>query len=77
VEHCRKRRRDIAKLALQFASSNRDIATTLVGTSNVKKLKQDVRWMEEPMDEGLLAEVRQLLKPILNRSWLGGLEGNP
>ncbi len=76
IEHCKKRKRDLAKLALQFAVSNTDIATTLVGTSNAKKLRQDVRWIEEPIDEGLLSEVQGVLKPILNRSWLGGLENN-
>ncbi|HAM73338.1 MAG TPA: aldo/keto reductase [Verrucomicrobiales bacterium] len=77
VEHCRKRRRELPKLALQFATSNRDIATTLVGTSSAKKLKQDVAWIEEPIEEGLLAEVQQVLKPILNRPWAGSLETAP
>lgn len=77
VDHCKKRKRDLAKLALQFSVSNLDIATTLVGTSSVKKLKQDVRWISEPIEEALLAEVQSVLKPILNSSWLGGLENNP
>lgn len=76
VAHCRKKRRDLAKLALQFAISNRDIATTLVGTSNPKKLKNDVRWIDDPIEEELLAEVKAVLKPILNRPWVSGLETN-
>lgn len=77
VEHCTKRKRDIAKLALQFAVSNKDIATTLVGTSSSKKIQDNVKWIEEPIDEELLNEVRSILKPVLNQSWLGGLENNP
>ncbi|MBI1841709.1 MAG: aldo/keto reductase [Verrucomicrobia bacterium] len=76
VEHCKKRKKDLAKLALQFAVSHLEIATTLVGTSSAKKLKSAAKWIEEPIDEGLLAEVQGVLKPILNQSWLGGLENN-
>lgn len=76
VDYCKKRKKDISKLALQFAVSHQEIASTLVGTSSAKKLKNAVKWIEEPIDEGLLAEVQSVLKPILNQSWLGGLEKN-
>lgn len=75
VSYCRKKRRDLAKLALQFSVSNRDIATTLVGTGNAKKLKQDVAWIDDPIEEDLLSEVRAVLKPILNKPWSEPLEG--
>lgn len=74
VNHCVKKRRNIAKLALQFSVSNRDVSTTLVGTSNPKNLKHAVKWVGEPIEEDLLAEVQSLLKPILNQPWHGGRE---
>ncbi len=76
VAHCTRKRRDVAKLALQFAVSHKDVATTLVGTSSPSKIKKDVQWIEDPIDEELLADVRSILKPVLNQSWLGGLESH-
>lgn len=76
VAHCKKRRRDLAKLALQFSVSNRDISTTLVGTSNPKNIKNAAKWVNDDVEEDLLAEVQSLLKPILNRPWEGGSEKN-
>lgn len=76
VDHCKKRKRDLSKLALQFAASNRDISTTLVGTSNPKNLRNAAKWVEDRVEEDLLAEVQTLLKPILNQPWEGGLEKN-
>jgi aryl-alcohol dehydrogenase-like predicted oxidoreductase len=67
--YCRSRGADIAKLALQFSLSNREIATTLVGTSKAEKMKSNVEWLEEPIDEGLLAEVQEILTPIRNETW--------
>jgi len=67
--HCRRKGTDIAQLAIQFSLANPDIATTLVGTSKPDKLKKNVKWLEEPMDETLLAEVQEILAPIRNETW--------
>ena len=76
VAHCRKQKASLPKLALQFAASNRDIATTLVGTSNDKKVKETVRWVEERLDQRLLAEVQEILAPIQNETWPSGKKEN-
>src|SRR5437867_3185142 len=74
AEHCAKRGVDIAKLALQFSCAHPDIATTLAGSANPENIRQWARWVEEPIDEELLAEVREIFKPVRN---VGHVEGLP
>ena len=38
--------------------------------------KQNVAWAEEPLDETLLADVLEVLKPIHNITWLSGRPEN-
>ena len=76
VEHCRKRKISLPSLALQFATSHRDISVTLVGTSDSKKVKESVRCIEKPIDQSLLTEVQDILAPIRNEMWLSGRKEN-
>jgi aryl-alcohol dehydrogenase-like predicted oxidoreductase len=70
--HCRSRGVDIAKLAIQFAVANVDIATTLVGTANPEHLRNNVAWIEEPLNAELLADTQAILDPIHNKTWPSG-----
>lgn len=70
--HCQNRGMDIAQLALQFATANPEIATTLVGTANPENLKKNVRWIESPPDAELLAEVEAILAPVQGMAWMTG-----
>jgi L-galactose dehydrogenase len=74
--HCRSKGVDIAQLAIQFALDNPDLSTTLVGTANPEHLRQNVEWLETPMDYELLAEVQAILAPIRNETWLYGRPEN-
>ena len=74
AEHCRGRGVDIAQLALQFSLANPEFATCVTGSANPQRIEQWVKWMNEPLDEELLAEVRNILKPIHN--WIY-VEGRP
>ena len=74
--HCQKRKASLPRLALQFATSHRDITTTLIGTSSAKKLKESVKCIDEPLDQSLLTEVQDLLTPIRNESWSSGRKEN-
>ena len=74
--HCRSRGVDIAQLAIQFSVSNPEIATTLVGTANPQNIEKNIKWLESPLDQALLAEVLTILKPIHNRSWPSGRPEN-
>jgi L-galactose dehydrogenase len=76
VAHCQKRKVSLPRLALQFATSHRDIATTLVGTSSAKKIQECVKGLDEPLDQSLLAEVQDILTPIRNETWPSGRKEN-
>jgi L-galactose dehydrogenase len=67
--HCRVRGVDISQLALQFAVSHPDIATTLVGTASPENLRKNAAWIESPPDPELLAEVEAILAPVRNLTW--------
>jgi len=72
VEHCKRRKAKLPRLALQFAAANNDIATTLAGAASPREMKQNVRWLEERLDQTLLAEVQEILAPIRNKTWSSG-----
>ena len=48
----------------------------LVGTANPENIKKNVAWANEPIDWGLLDEVKEILAPIHNRTWPSGLPEN-
>ena len=72
--HCAKRGVDIAKLALQFSCANPDITTTIAGSANPENIRNWAKWIEEPIDQPLLAEVLEIFKPVKN---IGHKEGLP
>jgi len=74
--YCREKGVDIAKLALQFALANAEIHTTLVGSANPDNIRKNIAWIEDPIDEALLAEVQDILKPVQNKTWLIGRPEN-
>lgn len=73
AEYCRDEGEDIAKLAVQFSTANEQIPTTLVSTATPENIRNNIKWTEEPLDEQLLAEVREILKPIDGATWPSGL----
>lgn len=76
VRHCEQRGTNIIKLAMQFAVAEPRIATTLVGSGNPKNIQANLRWIDEPMDEPLLAEVLRILAPMQNTTWPSGHKVN-
>jgi aryl-alcohol dehydrogenase-like predicted oxidoreductase len=74
AEHCSKRGVDIAKLALQFSIANPEISTTISGSANPANIRKWADWAAEPLDQELLAEVQEILRPVKN---IGHLEGLP
>ncbi|TFE22743.1 aldo/keto reductase [Cohnella luojiensis] len=69
---CASRGSDIAKLAIQYSTSNERIPTTLVSTANPDNIRKNAAWTEEPIDEELLKDVLEILKPVHNRTWVSG-----
>jgi L-galactose dehydrogenase len=74
--YCSVRGTDISRLAVQFSTSNPSIATTLVGTASPENIEKNIRWVEEPIDEELLAEVLHILEPVHNMTWPSGRPEN-
>lgn len=73
---CRERGASLSKLALQFAVAREDIPTHIVGTASSARVRQNLKDIEEPLDEELVAGVLEILHPIRNATWPSGLEEN-
>jgi aryl-alcohol dehydrogenase-like predicted oxidoreductase len=76
AQHCAKRGSDIAKLALQFSIANPDMATCVTGSANPGRVRQWAQWAGEPIDQQLLQEVLDILKPIHNWFYVEGRPEN-
>ena len=74
AKHCSDQGSDIAKLALQYSVAHQSFASCVTGSANPERVSQWCDWLEEPMDERLVAEVKEILKPIHN--WVY-VEGRP
>ena len=69
AEFCRTQGTSISQLALQFASQNPDIPTTMFSSANPESVRRNIAWHEEPYDPQLLAEVQARLGPVMNKQW--------
>ncbi len=74
AKHCRDAGSDIAKIALQYSVANPEFASCVTGSANPDRVSQWCDWLDEPMDQSLVAEVKQILEPIHN--WVY-CEGRP
>ncbi|MFN9271967.1 MAG: aldo/keto reductase [Planctomycetia bacterium] len=73
---CRSRGSSIAKLALQFAIANPDIATTIAGSANPATVRAWAAWASEPIDAELLRDVQEIFAPVKNLGHTEGLVQN-
>jgi L-galactose dehydrogenase len=69
AEHCRRRGLSISQVALQFSSQHPDIPTTLFSSASPESVRRNVAWHEEAADPELVAEVREILRPVRDRDW--------
>ncbi len=74
AKHCQDAGSDIAKIALQYSVANESFASCVTGSANPDRVSQWCDWLDEPMDEKLVNEVLEILKPIHN--WVY-VEGRP
>ena len=74
--HCQERGSDIAKLALQYSVANKNFASCVTGSANPQRVAQWCDWLAEPLDETLVAEVKEILKPIHNWAYVEGRPEN-
>jgi aryl-alcohol dehydrogenase-like predicted oxidoreductase len=75
-EHCTTAGIDIAQLALQFSIAHPQMTTCVTGSANPDRIKQWVEWAAQPIDEGLLKEVVEILQPIHNWCYVEGRPEN-
>ena len=66
ADHCNAAGVDIAQLALQFSIANPEMTTCITGSANPNRVAQWCEWLEKPLDEQLVEEVQDILKPIHN-----------
>jgi L-galactose dehydrogenase len=66
---CEKQGTSIAKLAFQFACQATPFHTTMFSTARSASLERNLAWYGEPYDAALVAEVRKILAPVLDKQW--------
>lgn len=69
MEHCKSKDYPIERLAMQFSVSNPRIATTLFSTTRAANVRKNISYIESPMDEGLLAEVKEIIGDQMRVTW--------
>lgn len=69
---CKSRGTDIAVLGMQFCYRQKGLASILTGTARKAELDVNLRAMNEPIDEALLADVLKVLEPVKDRTWASG-----
>jgi aryl-alcohol dehydrogenase-like predicted oxidoreductase len=67
---------DIAQLAVQYSIANADISTCIVGSANPENVKKWVEWAAKPVDQQLMNETLEILKPIHNWFYIEGRTEN-
>lgn len=76
ADHCATRGVDIAQLALQFSIAHPDMATCITGSASPERVREWARWAEQPLDQELLREVLDILRPIHNWFYVEGRPEN-
>ena len=75
-DHCASKGVDIAQLALQYSLANEDLSTCVVGSANPENVRKWAEWADLPIDQTLLGEVLEILKPIHDWHYTEGLPQN-
>lgn len=69
AQFCQNHGVSLSQLALQFASQNPEIPTTLFSSANPESVARNVCWHDDPYDPVLLQEVWKILEPVRNKQW--------
>jgi L-galactose dehydrogenase len=75
-QYCREQGIDIARIALQFALANPDIATTLCGMKTPEQLQQNLECVGTAPDPEHLKALQAILAPIRDQTWPSGRPEN-
>jgi len=66
---CKVHGTSIAKVAFQFASQGHPFDTTMFSTAHVSSVQRNLAWHQEPFDPDLVARIRQILAPVIDKAW--------
>ncbi len=67
--YCEQQGTSLAKIAFQFACHDSPFPTTMFSSSRTRSVARNLAWYDEPLDSELLAEVRRILKPVIDKQW--------
>ncbi|KAK4744952.1 hypothetical protein SAY87_011264 [Trapa incisa] len=74
---CKRKGKNISKLALQYSLSNKTISSVLVGMNSVRQVEENAAAALEletgGIDQETLSEVEAILKPVKNQTWPSGI----
>ncbi|MHC4623439.1 MAG: aldo/keto reductase [Planctomycetota bacterium] len=73
---CREYGVNIADVAMRFALDYPHVATTIVGMSKLRHVKQNVKVLDFKNDPELLAKIEKLVAPVKNKMWFEGQPEN-
>ena len=69
ARHCRQKGYPIEWLAMQYATANPRIATTLFSTTRPENVLKNIECIATPAPADLLAEVRDIIGPAFRLTW--------
>ncbi len=69
VQHCAAKDYPIEKLAIQYATSNPRVATTLFSSANPANVMKNIAYVEEPIDQELVKEVQAIIGDQMRVTW--------
>lgn len=74
---CAERSLDISSIALKYSVGCPIVSSTLVGMHSRELLRKNIEAVQQSMDEKVLQELKQILSPVHNVTWLSGkIENN-
>ena len=70
ARHCEQRGYPIDKLAIQYSTSlNPRIASTLFSSANPQNVLKNIDYVNQPLDENLVAEVKEIIGDQMRVRW--------
>jgi len=69
--YCNQQGISLTKIAFQFSCHDSPFRTTMFSfsCSQTSSVSRNLAWCDEPLDQELLAEVLQILKPAIDKQW--------
>lgn len=69
AEYCEQQGTSLAKIAFQFSCHDSPFPTTMFSSSRTSSVARNLAWYDEPLDQELLAAVRRILEPVIDKQW--------